>query len=93
MLNARHSTTGFPPSTEVNEDPRRYVVAEPVSVMATNFGGRRDDPRRSATIRVSGDPRGFMGKDGLSLRKPKGVVVMGCIEFLIDADAQKKRMN
>eukprot|EP00439_Symbiodinium_sp_Y106_P001165 s2874_g1.t1 len=23
----------------VNEDPRRYLVAEPVSVMATNFGG------------------------------------------------------
>ena len=27
------------PFPQVNDDPRRYVVAEPVSVMATNFGG------------------------------------------------------
>ena len=28
----------------VNDDPRRYVVAEPVSVMATNFGGTSFSP-------------------------------------------------
>ncbi|CAE7498670.1 unnamed protein product [Symbiodinium sp. CCMP2592] len=28
----------------VNEDPRRYLVAEPVSVMATNFGGTSFSP-------------------------------------------------
>eukprot|EP00435_Cladocopium_sp_Y103_P001830 s3534_g1.t1 len=29
----------------VNDDPRRYVVAEPVSVMATNFGGATEGDR------------------------------------------------
>ena len=37
------------PFPQVNDDPRRYVVAEPVSVMATNFGGEAAKSSGSVT--------------------------------------------